>query len=154
LAVTWTHRSWGNPPDPDYPWAGFIYGDKGTLKLSVHRWDFIPQGKKEPTMSGTAAFDPPEKYPEDRTEEDMELHVATANRAHQRDFLAAIASRGRPIADIEQGHISTASCILANLSMQLGRSLTWDAAKGEIAGDAEANKLLAREYRQPWTHPR
>ncbi len=154
LAVTWTHRSWGNPPDPDYPWAGFIYGDKGTLKLSVHRWDFIPQGKKEPTMSGTAAFDPPEKYPEDRTEEDMELHVATANRAHQRDFLAAIASRGRPIADIEQGHISTASCILANLSMQLGRSLTWDAAKGEVVGDAEANKLLAREYRQPWTHPR
>jgi predicted dehydrogenase len=153
LAVTWTHRSWGNPPDPDYPWAGFIYGDKGTLKLSVHRWDFIPQGKKEPTMSGTAVFDPPEKYPEDRTEEDMELHVATANRAHQRDFLAAIASRGKPIADIEQGHISTASCILANLSMQLGRSLTWDAAKGEVAGDAEANKLLAREYRQPWTHP-
>jgi predicted dehydrogenase len=153
LAVTWTHRSWGNPPDPDYPWAGFIYGDKGTLKLSVHRWDFIPQGKKQPTMSGTAVFDPPEKYPEDKTEEDMELHVATANRAHQRDFLAAIASRGKPIADIEQGHISTASCILANLSMQLGRSLTWDAAKGEVAGDAEANKLLAREYRQPWTHP-
>jgi predicted dehydrogenase len=153
LAVTWTHRSWGNPPDPDYPWAGFIYGDKGTLKLSVQRWDFIPQGKKEPTMSGKAAFDPPEKYPEDRTEEDMELHVATANRAHQRDFLAAIASRGKPIADIEQGHISTASCILANLSMQLGRSLTWDAAKGEVAGDAEANKLLARDYRQPWVHP-
>jgi predicted dehydrogenase len=153
LAVTWTHRSWGNPPDPDYPWAGFIYGDKGTLKLSVQRWDFIPQGKKEPTMSGKAAFDPPEKYPEDRTEEDMELHVATANRAHQRDFLAAIASRGKPIADIEQGHISTASCILANLSMQLGRSLTWDAAKGEVAGDAEANQLLARDYRQPWVHP-
>jgi predicted dehydrogenase len=153
LAVTWTHRSWGNPPDPDYPWAGFIYGDKGTLKLSVQRWDFIPQGKKEPTMSGKAAFDPTEKYPEDRTEEDMELHVATANRAHQRDFLAAIASRGKPIADIEQGHISTASCILANLSMQLGRSLAWDAAKGEVAGDAEANKLLAREYREPWERP-
>ena len=33
-----------------------------------------------------------------------------------KDFLAAIASRGKPVADIEQGHISTASCILANLS--------------------------------------
>jgi predicted dehydrogenase len=153
LKVAWTHRTWGNPPDPDYPWAGFIYGDKGTLKLSVHRYDFIPTGKKEPTLSGKAVFDPEDKYPEDKTEEDMELHAATANRAHQRDFLQAIANRGRPIADIEQGHISTASCILANLSMQLGRTLTWDANKHEVTGDPEANKLLARPYRKPWAHP-
>jgi predicted dehydrogenase len=153
LAVTWQHRTWGNPPDPDYPWAGFIYGDKGTLKLSVHRYDFIPQGKKEPTLSGKAVFDPEDKYPEDKTEEDMELHAATANRAHQRDFVAAIANRGKPVADIEQGYISTASCILANISMQLGRTLTWDAAKGQVAGDAEANALLARPYRKPWERP-
>jgi predicted dehydrogenase len=150
LKVTWQHRTWGNPPDPDYPWAGFIYGDRGTLKLSVNRYEFIPQGKKEPSLSGTAYFDPPEKYPEDKTEEDMELHAAAANRAHQRDFVKAIANRSKPIADIEQGHISTASCILANLSMQLGRSLSWDPAKHEIVGDAEANKLLARPYRKPW----
>jgi len=153
LKVTWQHRTWGNPPDPDYPWAGFIYGDKGTLKLSVNRYDFYPTGKKEPTLSGKALLDPEEKYPEDKTEEDIELHVATANRAHQRDFLKAIATRGRPIADIEQGYISTASCILANLSMQLGRTLTWDAAKGEVTGDPQANNLLAREYRKPWTRP-
>ena len=58
-----------------------------------------------------------------------------------------------PVADIEQGHISSASCILANLSMQLGRSLTWDSAKQQIVGDAEANKLLRRPYRSPWVHP-
>ena len=29
-------------------------------------------------------------------------------------------TRGKPVADIEQGYISTAACILANLSMQLG----------------------------------
>ena len=29
----------------------------------------------------------------------------------------------RPVADIEEGYISTACCILANLSMELGRSL-------------------------------
>jgi hypothetical protein len=57
------------------------------------------------------------------------------------------------VADIEQGYISTASCILANLSMQLGRSLTWDAAAGRVANDAEANRLLRRSYRQPWVHP-
>ena len=46
-----------------------------------------------------------------------------ANRWHQKDFLKAIESRGKPVADIEQGYISTASCILANISMQLGRAL-------------------------------
>ena len=57
------------------------------------------------------------------------------------------------MADIEQGYISTASCILANLALQTGRTLAWDAAKGQIAGDAEANQLLRRPYRAPWVHP-
>ena len=70
-----------------------------------------------------------------------------------KDFLAAIATRGRPVADIEQGYISTTSCILANLSMQLGRTLTWDAQAGHVVGDDEANRLLRRPYRAPWIHP-
>ncbi|MFO0956478.1 MAG: hypothetical protein U0800_03310 [Isosphaeraceae bacterium] len=51
------------------------------------------------------------------------------------------------------GHISTASCIPANMAMKLGRTLTWDAQAGKIVGDDEANKLLARPYRAPWVHP-
>ncbi len=58
--------------------------------------------------------------PEDLTERDIELNAAPATRRHMLDFLAAIGKRRRPVADIEQGHISTASCILANLSMKVG----------------------------------
>jgi predicted dehydrogenase len=151
LQVVWQHRTWGNPPDPDFPWAAFIYGDRGTLKASVNRYDFIPSGKKQPTLSGEAVV--VDKYPEDRTEKDLELHAAEANRRHMLDFVAATATRGRPVADIEQGHISTASCILANLSQKLGRTLTWDAEKGQVVGDEEANRLLKRPYRKPWVHP-
>ena len=57
------------------------------------------------------------------------------------------------MADIEQGYISTASCILANLSMQLGRTLTWDPRQHRVVGDEEANRLLRRPYRKPWVHP-
>jgi hypothetical protein len=57
------------------------------------------------------------------------------------------------VADIEQGCMSATACILANLSMQLGRTLQWDQAKGVVVGDAEANKLLRRPYRGPWVHP-
>jgi hypothetical protein len=94
-----------------------------------------------------------DKYPEDKTERDLERHVASAIREHWRNFLHCRETREKPVADIEQGHISTASCILANLSMQLGRSLRWDPAKHQVPGDEEANKLLRREYRKPWVHP-
>ncbi|WP_169980322.1 Gfo/Idh/MocA family protein [Tautonia rosea] len=149
--VVWQHRSWGHPVDPDYPWGATIYGDKGTLKLSVHRYDFTPLRKGQP-IHGDVVYELDE-YPEDRTEKDLEQHVAPAVRRHMLDFLSAIESRGKPVADIEQGHISSASCILANLAMELGRTLTWDAERGQVVGDDEANRRLARPYRDPWTHP-
>jgi hypothetical protein len=39
------------------------------------------------------------------------------------------------------------------LSMKLGRSVDWDGEKQVIPDDAEANKLLKREYRSPWKYP-
>jgi predicted dehydrogenase len=150
--VVWQHRTWGTPPDPDYPWALFIYGEKGTLKASTMRYDFIPDGKGE-AIHGDVVYEK-EQYPEDVTEPDIELNAAPATRLHMRDFLAAVESRGRPVADIEQGHISTASCILANLSMQLGgRPLGYDPAKQQVVGDPEATCLLRRPYREGWRHP-
>ena len=151
LSVVWQHRSWGHPPDPKYPWGATLYGDKGTLKVSVQSYDFTPTGKG-PTIHRDVTYEL-DQYPEDRTEKALERHVAPAIRRHMQDFLTAIGSRGRPIADIEEGHISTTSCILANMSMQLGRTLTWDAAKQQVVGDDEANRLLRRPYRKPWIHP-
>ena len=152
LQVVWQHRTWGHSPDPAYPWAAFLYGDKGTLKLSVNSYDFIPQQRGADAVHQDVVMEL-DQYPEDHTEKDLERHVAPAIRGHMVDFLNAIESRGKPVADIEQGHISTASCILANMSMELGRALSWDAQKGEILKDAEANQKLARAYRSPWNHP-
>ncbi|HEY7428350.1 MAG TPA: Gfo/Idh/MocA family oxidoreductase [Gemmataceae bacterium] len=152
LQVVWQHRTWGEANDRRFPWGATLYGDKGTLKADVFKYEFTPLGKEEPTQKGAALYEY-DQYPEDRDEKDLERHVASAVRGHMRDFLRAIASRGRPVADIEEGHISTASCILANLSMQLGRTLAWDAEKQCVSGDDEANKLLRRPYRKPWVHP-
>ena len=91
--------------------------------------------------------------PVDRDEPDLERHVAPAIRGHMRDLLAAIDKRSKPVADIEQGHISTAACILANMSQKLGRTLRYDPAKRIVTGDPEATKLLARAYRKPYVHP-
>jgi hypothetical protein len=57
------------------------------------------------------------------------------------------------VADIAEGHISTASCLLANLSMKIGRPIVYDPVKRIVVGDPEATALLQRPYRAPWRHP-
>jgi predicted dehydrogenase len=151
LRVVWTHRTWGESPDPKYPWGATLYGDKGTLKASVMSYDFVPQGGGE-AVHKDVTYEL-ERFPEDKTEKDLERHVAPAIRGHMKDLLASMKSRGRPVADIQEGYMSTTACILANLSMKVGRTLEWDDTKGVVVGDEEANRLLSRPYRAPWVHP-
>jgi predicted dehydrogenase len=151
LTVLWEHRTWGTEPDRKYPWGATLYGDKGTLKVSVNSYDFIPLGNGKPVHRDVVME--LDKYPVDKTEKDLERHVAPAIRVHMKNFLRAIGTRAKPVADIEEGHISSASCILANIAQKLGRTLTWDPRKQEVVGDEEANKLLRRPYRKPWVHP-
>jgi predicted dehydrogenase len=147
----WQHRSWGTPADPDYPWAFKIYGEKGTLAGSVMQYDFIPQGEGT-RLHGDALYEL-ENYPGDENEADIELHAVPATRRHLIDFLTAIENDSRPFSDIEEGHISTASCILANLSMKAGRPLRYDPKSHTLMGDPEAAALLRRAYREGWEHP-
>ncbi|WP_018618665.1 Gfo/Idh/MocA family protein [Spirosoma luteum] len=154
LNCVWHHKTWGTPNNPDYPWSFTLYGDKGTLWASTMQADFIPDGKGE-KMHFDVLYEK-EKYPEDVTEATnpkIELNAAPATRLHMLNFLDAIDRQSRPVADIEEGHISTASCILANMSMKTGRPLVYDPQKREVVGDKEATKLLSRSYRDPWTHP-
>lgn len=151
LNCVWQHRTWGTPADPEYPWSFTLYGEKGTLRGSTMKYDFTPQGQGQ-KIHKDVVYEK-EKYPEDLTEERIELNAAPATRLHMLDFLKAIAEKGRPVADIEEGHISTASCIIANLSMDTGRTLIYDPSKRQIVNDPEANKLLQRPYRKPWVHP-
>ncbi|TAE94204.1 MAG: gfo/Idh/MocA family oxidoreductase [Runella slithyformis] len=151
LNCVWQHRSWGTAPNPAYPWSFTLYGEKGTLWGSTMSYDFIPEGKGE-KIHGDVLYEK-EKYPEDLTEKQIELNAAPATRLHMLNFLSAIETNTRPVADIQEAHISTASCIMANLSMQTGRPLIYDPTKREIVGDREATALLQRPYRQGYIHP-
>jgi len=152
VKVIWQHRSWGDAPDPKYSWGATFYGDKGTLKAGVYGYDYIPLEKGAQPVHKDVKYEL-EEYPEDKTEKDLEKHVAPAIRHHMQDMLAAIDARSKPVADIEQGYISTATCIMANNALQLGRTIKWDAAAQRAVGDEEANRLMHRPYRAPWVHP-
>ncbi len=151
VQLVWNQRNWGQNPEPDYPWGATLYGDKGTLKLSVWRYDFIPKGGGA-TVHGDF-LDEREKYPEDLRHKETEIFAAPGNRRNLRNFVDARQSGQRPVADIEEGHISTACCIMANLAMELGRSLQLDRETGAVVDDEEAKKRLARPYRGDWEHP-
>jgi len=151
LDCIWNHRSWGTPADPEYPWSFKLYGENGTLSGSVMKYDFVPQGKGN-IISGMALYER-EKYPEDLTEKGIELHVAPATRGHMIDFLAAIDNGTKPLSHILDGHISTASCILANMAMALERPLIYEPSNQIVLNDPEATNLLERAYREGWEHP-
>lgn len=70
---------------------------------------------------------------------------------HMQNFLAACKSRNpKDLHDpIDNAHLSAGLCHLANISYRVGRRLTLDAGP-KFAGDAEANKMLTREYRKPY----
>jgi predicted dehydrogenase len=72
---------------------------------------------------------------------------------HQRDWLACVKSRKRPICDVEIGARSVTVCHLGNLAYWNHRTLHWDPKEWQFVNDAEATKWLDRERREPWQLP-
>jgi predicted dehydrogenase len=74
---------------------------------------------------------------------------------HFAGFLKAVRSRKEEdlTAGAEKGVVSASMCHLANISYRLGRKLKVDAASWSFAGDAEANRMLTRDYRKPYIVP-
>lgn len=66
---------------------------------------------------------------------------------HMGNFFDCVENRQVPISDIESQHRSVSTCHLGNISMKLGRKLTWDPKGETFVGDDEANTHLSREQR-------
>ena len=115
------------------------------------RYDYIPNDGGETIRRDSV--DESDQYPEDLVHKETEVFAAPGNRRQLLDFVRSRQQGKRPVADIQEGHVSSASCILANLSMELGRELRWDAENEQVIGDPEANRRLARKYRGDWLHP-
>jgi predicted dehydrogenase len=70
---------------------------------------------------------------------------------HMGNFFEAWMHGKWPISDVQSQHRSVSACHLGNISIRLGRKLTWDPAKEEFVGDDQANAMLSREQRAPFT---
>lgn len=81
---------------------------------------------------------------------DEHLHVSP-NQDHLLDWLVSIQTRKPAVAPAEDGHRSCSGCLLVHAAMKLGRKLHWDPGKEHFIDDAEAQKLVRRPQRDPYS---
>lgn len=111
------------------------------------------------TFEGTAGrvyvdrdeLDPEPESIQEKPLGDQDQRVYLAND-HRRNWVECIRGRRTPICDAETGQRSATICHLANIGYWLRRPLTWDPAREQFVGDDEANRLLLRAPRAPWTY--
>jgi predicted dehydrogenase len=139
FTACWEHRFYAGNEAEKHNIGCYFYGTEGTFHMGWEDgWTFYPSDTKKATIH-----------------QDPTLHDPDHQNIRElfADFLSCIKSGERPICDIEVGHRSTNMSLLGMLSLKLGRSLQWDGERQVVVGDAEANKGLRREYRQPWEYP-
>lgn len=79
-----------------------------------------------------------------------EIHLPVSPN-HYRNFFDCVRSREEPIEPVEVGHRTASVCHLGNIAMQLKRKLRWDPQAERFIDDDEANRMLRRPYREPWS---
>jgi predicted dehydrogenase len=111
--------------------GNLFFGSKGYMSKDVDRWQTFMGEKREPGESGSG----------------LGNHYANFVNAVRAPDPAAF-NKG-----IEDGFHSCAAIHLGNIAYRLGRTLTFDPATLSFPGDAEANAMLTRDYRAPYTVP-
>ncbi len=126
--------------------GNLFYGSEGWMQIdSGGNWQTFFGRKNEPGPSSESTDD----------EYDPMNLAGSGDFAHFNTFIAALRSGKRDdlTCDIEIGHLSSALPHLANVSYRLGRELKFDGKSEKFVGDAEADRMLTRDYRKPYVVP-
>jgi len=79
------------------------------------------------------------------------VHLYDETNDHQKNFLNCVRTRQEPIAPAESGHRTASLCHLANIAMVLGRKLRWNPDAERFVGDRQADAMIGKPMRAPWT---
>ena len=83
----------------------------------------------------------------------LKTHAHVKLPSHVTDWIDCIYNGKTPIGELETGIRTATICHILNIARYLGRPLTWDPAKEEFVGDADANTWLARAHRKGFEQP-
>jgi predicted dehydrogenase len=115
--------------------GNIFYGSTGYMVVNGGKWQTFMGANSEPGPSGPT----------------KDAHGVD----HFQNFVEAMKTRNAATlnAPVEEGHLSSALCHLANISYRLGRKLHFDAKSERFVGDNGADWLLTRDYRSPYAVP-
>jgi hypothetical protein len=119
-------------------WHGRFYGTKGCPHIPSGSGFVVYMGRNKEPEPDIGKPDPGERV----RDEDV-VHCGKyveALRAGKRKMLAA---------EINEVYLSTALCLLGNVSYRPERKLRFNPATERFIADSEADRLLTREYRKP-----
>ena len=111
-----------------------FYGTEGYMIFSRRGYFQVYLGREE--EQGPGMSEGPRGHPE-----------------HMYNFLDCVRSREQPVANAEVAHLSCGLVHLGEIAYRVGRVLHFDPEKEQFRDDAEADKLLTKEYREPWSMP-
>ncbi|MCX7886887.1 MAG: Gfo/Idh/MocA family oxidoreductase, partial [Verrucomicrobiae bacterium] len=110
-------------------------GDQGWIFIHVH--------------GGNLEAKPPSLLRERLPSTALRLYDDTND--HFKNFLDCVRTRREPIAPAESGHRTSSLCHLANIALLLGRKLRWNPQIERFVDDPQADAMIARPMRPPWT---
>lgn len=142
MVVTWDYpgatlmyelRNWQPTTMEGESEGAAIYGENGYVVIGNGTWRSYDE-KGRVVAAGASA----------KSDDDIR---------HKRDMLTAIKDGHKMACDMEVGHVASGLIHLGNIAWRTDRKLHFD-PKTERFDDAEANRLLGREYRKPWLLPK
>ena len=129
---------WAQPGETskelDARYGAVYHGDKGRLSVTLGDGQGTSTEQKakdyKASIDGVKVFQSP---------------------GHMENFEDCIRTREKPIMHMEAGHRVASLCILGNVAFQLRRKLEWDWKTERVVNDDEANRMLSRPGRGPWS---
>ncbi len=133
LTVVWEMRYWSSYGVNGMGGGAEIRGEKGTVIIDRGGWKLFADDARNaaPREYGASPLEEP----------------------HVENFADCITGNARPAAGIVEGHKSAILCHLANIASTFNRRIEFDPRAESIINDAEAARMMGREYRRPWKMP-
>ncbi|MCC7475866.1 MAG: Gfo/Idh/MocA family oxidoreductase [Pirellulales bacterium] len=135
-------------------WELAFHGTEGTLGFGNNGYELIPESVRTKSLPALSPIDRAGNHADGRAVREagksLEVPGSSSTKDHARNFLDCIKSRAATNCPLEVGHRSSTATLLANIALEVGRPIHWNAETERIDGDHQANSLLARAYREPW----
>lgn len=133
--MVWEHKVGVGLGLYNRPWGMAFVGTEGTVVINDEGWEVLVEHRK-------ASLEPKKNRP-----------GTDPRPAHVRNFLDCVKSRQPTVENLEVGHHISTVAHLGNISLRTGRRINWDHANERVLNDSEADALVSRTYRAPWTLP-